>query len=1127
MKKKLIVPFLRSRLGQKLLLTMKLTLFILLGCLMQVSATVYSQATKLSLNIQNKRVVDVLKEIENKSDFRFFYQREQVDVTRKVDLKVTETTVEAILDQLFKNQDVTFNVTDDNLIILKPETAKAQMIGSVEQQKTISGKVTDASGVGLPGVSVIIKGTTMGNITDVNGSYSLSNVPPNAVVVFSFIGMKTHEVSVQGKNLINVVMEEEAIGIEEVVAVGYGTMRKGDLTGSISSINMAGKDQAANVNLTQALQGYVPGVNAGASRKAGEAGSLSIRGKTSLSASDNPLIVLDGIIYNGSISDIDVNDIEKIDILKDASAAAVYGSRSANGVILITTQRGKSEKPLFNFNMYYGFQDIANTKRTDIMNGDEYAIRMVDYYYQQSLYNWYKTNPADATNRPVRPDVTDRELVAKSLRSAEEQENYLAGKEIDWVDEVTRTAPIQNYNLSVSGKTDRTNYFLSASYTDQTGVMINDQFTRTTLRANFENKITNWFTLGFNTSYSHLDYSGLSEEYLEDGTNYAGMYLALVASPLADMYDASGKYPTVLTNETYMRHPLGNTLVDDEQLGDNLFTVLSAKIDIPKIKGLRYEINYSNTFNVGKHSKFYPATTFEGSSNNGKAIKQHDEERNWLVNNIVSYNKELNKHKIGATLLYSRENRNGSSSNLNSNTFGNPVLGYNSMQLGENKSLFTGAWEENTISYMARASYGFDNRYLLTATVRRDGFSGFGANNKYMDFPSVSLGWVVSEESFLKDSKWLDFLKFRASYGTNGNQGIGRYSSLARMGSNSYTFNGGTAIAIYPTTLGNADLGWETTASTNLGLDFKILDQRISAEVDVYNAETSDVLVNRSIPTTSGYSSVWTNIGGINNKGLEVGLTTVNIKKSSFTWESRFQFSINRDKITKLYGGENDKDLGNSWFVGKPISSIYNYYVDGVWQEEDFFSKQIHTNYYPGQYKLRDLNGDGAISASNDRDVIGYGTPNYRFSINNSFSVKGFVLSVFINSIQGGDNYFLGNANDNVVTGGTDQAYRVNRPAVRPYWRPDNAVNNAPGMFYSPTVGHGVYESKSFVRLQDVSLSYNFNKHRLITMGIDNLQLYLSGKNLYTWTKWSGWDPEISGNAPMMRSVIAGVKFSF
>jgi TonB-linked SusC/RagA family outer membrane protein len=1106
---------------------MKLTMIILLGFLMQVSATVYSQATKFSLNVHNKQVVDVLKEIEDKSDFRFFYQREQVDVTRKVDIKVTESTVEAILDQLFENQDVSFNVTDNNLIIIRPEEEKSVNVGLGEQQRTISGKVTDKTGIGLPGVSVVIKGTTTGTITDANGNYSLSNIPPNAIVLFSFVGMKPQQVKIEGQSVINIVLQEDSINIDEVVAVGYGTMRKDDLTGSVSSINMDGKEKAANVNLTQALQGYIPGVNAGASRKAGEEGSLSIRGRTSLSASDNPLIVLDGIIYNGSISDIDVNDVEKIDILKDASAAAVYGSRSANGVVLITTKKGKSEKPIFNFNMYYGFQDIANTKRTDVMNGDEYAIRMVDYYYQQSLYTWYKTNPTDATNRPVRPDVTDRELVAKSLRSAEEQENYLAGREIDWVDEVTRTAPIQNYNLSVSGKTDRTNYFLSASYTDQTGVMINDQFTRSTLRANFENKITNWFTLGFNTSYSHLDYSGLSEEYLEDGTNYAGMYLALVASPLANMYDASGKYPTVLTNETYMRHPLGNNLVDDEQLGDNLFTVLSAKVDIPKIKGLRYEINYSNTFNVGKHSKFYPATTFEGSSNKGLAIKQHSDERNWLVNNIVSYNRELNKHKIGATLLYSRESRNGSSSNLNSNTFGNPVLGYNAMQLGENKSLSSGAWEENTISYMARATYGFDNKYLLTATFRRDGFSGFGANNKYTDFPSVSVGWVVSEESFLKNAKWLDLLKFRLSHGTNGNQGIGRYSSLARMGSNSYTFNGGTAIAIYPTTLGNADLGWETTASTNLGMDFKIFDHRISAEVDVYNAETSDVLVNRSIPTTSGYSSVWTNIGGINNKGLEVGLTTVNVKHSSFKWESRFQFSINRDKITKLYGGENDKDLGNSWFVGKPISSIYNYYVDGVWQEEDLFNKKILANYYPGQYKLRDLNGDGVISASNDRDVIGYGTPNYRFSVNNSFSLKGFVLSVFINSIQGGDNYYLGNAYDNVVAGGTDQAYRINRPAVRPYWRPDNAVNNAPGMFYSPTVGHGVYESKSFIRLQDVSLSYNFNKNRLNNLGVNDLQIYLSGKNLYTWTKWSGWDPEISGNAPMMRSVIAGVKLSF
>lgn len=1110
---------------EKTIRIMKLTAgLILIAMITATAGNTYSQNARISLNLKNATIVDIFREIERNTEFGFFFKSEEMNIEKRQSINVSDATIDEVLKKVL-DENCSYKILDKNIVITRGSLEATQ-----QQGRKITGKVTDQSGALLPGVSVILKGTTTGTITDNEGNFSLLLTPNAKALVFSFVGMKTQEIAVGNRTVINnVVMIEETVGLGEIVAIGYGTMKKSDLTGSVVSVSMANKEMAANVNLTQALQGYVPGVNVGGSDKAGQAGSLSIRGRTSLSASDSPLIVLDGIIFNGNITDIDVNDIEKIDILKDASAAAVYGSRSANGVIILTSKMGKTEKPTFSFNMYYGFQDISNTKRTDVMNGDQYAIRMVDYYYQQSLYNWYKTKPTDATGRPLRPDVTDRNLVSKSLRSAEEQTNYLAGKEINWIDEVTRTAPIQNYNFSVSGKTNRTNYFLSSSYTDQKGVIIEDQFKRSTLHANFENKITDWFTMGLNTTYSHLDYSGLCEDYLEDGVNYGGpMALALVASPLANMYNSSGIYPTVLAGETYQRHPLGNTLVDDAQLEDNLFLLLSAKVAIPKIKGLRYEFNYSNTFNAAKHNKFYPAATFEGSTNNGQAMKLLTEEHNWLINNIISYARTFaNKHKVDATLLYSRENRNGESSSLSANNFPNPVLGFNAMQLGQNLSLSTGAWSENTISYMARANYIYNNRYLATATFRRDGYSGFGANNKFANFPSVSIGWVASEESFLKGSKWLDFLKLRLSNGSNGNQGIGRYSSLSKMASTAYPFSGATAIGVYPNSLGNSNLGWESTNSTNIGMDFKIFNQRISGEIDVYNAETSNVLVNRSLPTTTGYNSVWANIGGINNKGVEFGLTTVNIKSSSFNWQSRFTFSMNRDKITKLYGGKNDQDLGNSWFVGKPISAIYNYRIDGVWQEKDLFNGSILANYYPGQYKLRDLNKDGKITATDDRSIIGYGTPNYRFAINNTFSYKNLTLSVFVNSIQGGDGYYMGGNYDAVVAGGTDQAYRVNRSAVRPYWRPDNAVNNAPAMFYSPSIGPGVYESRSFIRLQDVSITYDFGKSSLNSEGLNNLQIYVSGKNLYTWTKWSGWDPEISSNAPMMRSIIGGVKFSF
>jgi len=1104
----------------KLFRIMKISVFLLFICIFQVFADdSYSQTARLTLSMSDATVEQVLGEIEAQSEFYILYNHQLVDVSRRVDIEVSNKNIKNILNALFEDTDIDHLVMGRQ-IILSPKNILDEGVAKVRQPQEIvvTGKVTDEDGNPLPGVNIIIKGTITGTITDLNGNFSIEVEDPDAVLVFTFIGMLTQEIKVGNQTEINITMAQDIIGLEEVVAIGYGTSSKRDLTGSIVSVDMEEKTSAANVDLTQALQGYFPGINVGGVSRAGESASLSIRGQTSLSASDEPLIVLDGIIYNGNISNININDIEKIDVLKDASAAAVYGSRSANGVVIITTKRGKSEKPTFEFSMYYGLQDLTNTNRINIMDGEQFAVRMVDYYYQQSLYSWYSSNPPDATGRPVRPDVTDRNLAAQSLRSLEEQENYLAGNEIDWLDEVTQLAPIQNYNLNVSGATDRTNYFLSTSYTNQKGIMLNDEFDRITLRANFENSITDWLKIGLNSSVSRLDYSGLE---VDIGN-------ALSASPWANMYDENGNYPLDLAGESVQRHPLRNTLVDDVEVEDNVFLVLYAKVDIPKINGLNYEINYSNTFNALKHNTFYPPTVFEGKDNNGVAEKLHGEERGWFLNNILSYSKTFAElHRVNATLLYSTESRTGESSSSSANGFQNYTLGYNAMHLGENQSSSSGAWEENSISYMARASYMYNNRYMLTATYRRDGFSGFGANNKYADFPSVSLGWVASEENFLSNAGWLDFLKLRVSYGLNGNQGIGRYSSYSKMTSSDYVFGSVTAIGIYPEILGNNELGWETTASANIGLDFTFLDRRISGVVDIYNANTSNVLVQRTAPPASGYGSVWSNIGEIHNKGIEVSFSTVNVKSSSLVWNSGLLFSINRDEITKLYGGETDADIGNEWFVGHPINAHYNYIVEGVWQEEDLFNGVLHDRYYPGHYKLKDINENGDIHADDDRDIVGYATPNYRFGINNSITYKNITLSFFINSIQGGNGYYMDDNYSSVVAGGTDAAYRKNQTAIRPYWRPDNPVNDAPGMYYSPRRSHDVYEERSFVRLQDVSLNYDFNKPFINKIGLNSLQFYVSGRNLYTWTKWSGWDPEVYDNVPMMRSVIGGFRMSF
>lgn len=987
--------------------------------------------------------------------------------------------------------------------------------GTATETHSVSGKVTDTSKAPIPGVSVYLKGTTLGTITDADGGYLVKNVPANGTITFSFVGMKNQELPISGRSVINVALEEESVDLQEVVAVGYGTQKKKDLTGSISRVSMEGKEMSSITDISGALQGSTPGLNATAGSNAGEAGSLSIRGKTSLSASDSPLIVVDGIIFSGSITDINVSDIETIDVLKDASSASVYGSRSANGVIAITTKRGKSEKPKINFNSYFGIQDLSNTDKTKVMNGDQYAVRLVDYYYQQSLYTWYKTNPTSADARPVRPDVANRELVATYLRTAEEQENYLNKKEVNWVDEVFRVAPVQNYNLSISGKSEKSNYYISTSYLDQQGILLNDKFKRLTFMSRFESKITDWLTIEFNPLFSHRDYSGVSAD-----ADYA-----LLASPLGNKVNDSGNYPVYIAGESYSYHPLGNLLVTDSQPRDNVNLVFKGKVNIPWVKGLKYEVNYSQSYLFSRGYRYIPTSVADGSKVDGSAEKGNSTEKKELINNMLTYDKIFkNDHRLNITLLQSYEETNGEGTVAKAIGFQNETLGYNAIELGTTQTVSSSGYKDNTISYMGRINYTFKDRYLLTATVRRDGYSGFGKNTKFGNFPSASLGWVASEENFLKEVKAINFLKLRASYGINGNQGIGRYASQSTMSSTSTVFNGGTAIGLYASTLGNADLGWEKTASLNAGLDVKVLDNRISASVDAYKAKTTDVLVQQSLPTTTGYSNVWTNIGGIENRGIEASLTTENIRNSKLSWRSTFAFSIVRNKITKLYNNITE-DLGNSWFVGHSINSIYGYKNTGVWQEADLFNKTITSGYYPGQFKIQDLNDDGAITADKDRKIIGSKDPNYRISLNNELTYKNLSLTIFLNSIQGGNGYYIDSNNGSLVAGGTDYAYRLNRTAVRAYWRPDAPVNNAPGMYYNPKIDPGIYQSKSFIRLQDVTLAYTFDKKLLDSIKLDNLKLYVSGKNLYTWTKWSGWDPET--NAPMIRSIIGGVNISF
>jgi len=675
---------------------------------------------------------------------------------------------------------------------------------------------------------------------------------------------------------------------------------------------------------------------------------------------------------------------------------------------------------------------------------------------------------------------------------------------------------MQNYDLSLSGGSkEGISYYLSGSFANIKGIQKNDQFKRTTVHSSLSDKVTDWLEIGLDATYSYRDNSGVP----------ASLASARVASPL-ELNNPKGTpgYEIYLGGELYQPYPLVYTYADNSDIRTNLFSIGTINIKVPWIEGLKYTLRYSRSHIAENNNTYYSSETINGVDNHGEAVKNPSESNDWILDNIINYSNSFGNHEINATLLFSREKGIGNSSTLTATDFGIETLGYNDMALGQFPTAASTAYEENSLSYMARVNYSYRSKYLLTATVRKDGYSGFSPNHKWATFPSIAGGWVMTEEPFLNDKGF--YLKLRLSYGLNGNQGIGRYASFSQMSTYDYVYGSQTAIGIYPTTLGNKELSWEKTSSTDLGFDFSFLKDRIAGSLDLYTGKTTDVLVQRQIPRASGYTSVWSNLGKIGNKGIDFEVNSINVR-GAFNWTTKFAFSLNRNKILKLYGNGGDQDIGNSWFVGQPIQSIYDYKILGVWQENDLFNGNIYDGWYPGQFKYADLNNDGKIEPVNDREIIGYAAPSYRFSIGNMLSYKNFTLSIFINSIQGGKKYYLAN-NFAMVNPAYDFSFRMNTPAINPYWRPDKPTTNTTAIYNTPPVESGIYQSRSFVRLQDISLSYSLPNELLDKANIQSAQIYISSKNPYVWTKWQGWDPETgTSDTPLMRNIIFGLRLSF
>ncbi|WNH11497.1 TonB-dependent receptor [Thalassobellus suaedae] len=1107
-------------------LKMKLTTFFLFASFFSMLANSgYTQS--ITLHVENKTVAQIIDKIEASSEYRFVYNTKFVDLRRKVSIKVDDVKIETVLSQLFYNTNTSFKIKNTQ-VVLKNKEITFNTLGLSEpviyaeiQEYKITGTITDEFGQPLPGANILEKNTTNGVQSDFDGNFSLLVKNENAILVVSYIGFVTQEVSVNSQTALAIVLKEDAAGLDEVVIVGYGSQKKSDVTGSVARADLETFREQGNTSIVQSLQGSVAGLNVGVSTEAGGDVNFSVRGQNNLggdASANAPLIVVDGIIFRGTLQDINPDDVQSVDVLKDASSTAIYGSQASNGVIIVTTRTGKSGgsgKPVFNYSARYSFKEDAN--RLTYGTGE-------DYLDQIRAFNWKSAYPQGPNYDPNYDVLTGLD--------PQEVEGYNNGTNVDWQDLLTQSGFVNNHNLSVSGNTDNVTYFVSGSFLDNEEIIIGDNYSKVTGRVNLELKLNNWLKVGTNSFVTSADYSGIEFERAD-----------ITYSPYAAAYDAEGN-PVVKVTERFGSSALLTANDLDEDKRTHLNTTLYTVIDIPWIKGLSYRMNYNNSTRTRRHNQFLYATPDRVA----QARKDLFFNKDWTIDNILSYNTTLNDvHNIGATFVYGREERYIESTEIGASNFSNEILGYNDLSLGATQDVQSGAEEESSLYQMGRLNYNYDGKYFITGTVRRDGFSGFGKNNKFAVFPSVALGWSVSKEKFFESlSETVSNLKLRMSYGKSGNRALPRYSTLAKVDqNNAYVFgDGGTTFGgQFTSTVAAPNLKWETTTGINIGLDFGLLNNRISGNIEYYNSDTEDILINIDIPSVNGFSQASANLGKVHNSGLEFIINSTNIISDDFSWSSTVNFSTNKNEVVSVLGKDDDGDgieddlPSSGFFIGEQLGAIFDYQIDPNNPIYQIGDTDIPPGSEPGFYRLVDQNG-GGISSTDDKIILGSTDPAYRFGITNNFKYKNLKLSVFVNSIQGGKNGYLGDNTyweiDQWTSGGKGKVNGL-LPVIVDYWTPNNPNSEYPSLRYDAYDGSRrakVFRDRSFVRLQDVSLSYSFDDSILQKLGLKHLTLVASGKNLVTWTNWKGIDPEAGfrisyGERPVTRSYTLGINLSF
>ncbi len=1101
----------------KFLLKMKIIVALLVLCFqLQVRAS----AQSVTLNLENTSLKEVFRQLRKQTGYGFLYKESDLIGTKPVSVSLTNKALKEALDKCFANQPLTYNI-EKNFVIIKRKSVEIN--ASVKQVINVTGKVTDEKNEPLVGVSIRVKNAQSSTISDVNGNYKINVPGKESVLIFTYLGFATQERKLGENKVINVKLIQEASKLDEIVVVGYGEVKRGDLTGAVGEVKMEDMQKAPVATIEHALAGRIAGVQVSSNDgQPGESLNIVIRGGNSLTQSSSPLYVIDGFPVEEAISAIlNPKDIESITVLKDASATAIYGSRGANGVIVVETKKGKIGTPVLTYDGSLGFQAV--TKKMDLLSSYEFVK------YQLEI------NEAIATSSYLTAP-------GRSL------DDYKSIDPIDWQGKMFETAPLHIHNLSLNGGTAQTKYSVSGSIFDQTGVIVNSGYSRYQGRLLLDQKINNQLKLFANVNASKEMSFGqpVSSSRSTSGQAYS-TYL---------MYQVWGYSPIEREGINLEEDP-----IDDMATDSRFNPYLSAKNELNKRTTSTLFANARLNYTFAKHfdlairgginnrtilqESFYNELTSRGYPfpDNTRGINgslYNTYLNTWVNENLLTYRNQINKDNninviAGATFQSNEMKRNGYAAQR----VPNPELAVSGLDQGELSSLASSISRNTLVSFLSRVNYNYKSKYLFTASFRADASSKFAKGNKWGYFPSAAIAWSMGKENFIKQLNYVSDAKLRISYGHTGNNRVSDFpylSSLTMPYSYYYSYNNQIpSNGIYPSTYGNEDLKWETTEQIDIGYDLSLFKERINLTVDLYRKNTRDLLLNAVVPYSTGYSNIFKNIGKVRNEGIEIALSTVNYKNRNFEWSTDFNIAFNRNKILALAEGQ-EKLISTVSFpatytqaqlylakVGQPAATFFGYQWLGNYQIEDFdiqpdgsYKLKTNvptnggTNIQPGDIKYKDFNGDGIVN-DKDRVYIGRAIPIHVGGFNNNFAYKNLSLNVFFQWSYGNDVF---NANRDMFEGNLYSRSNLNQYATYANrWTPENPNNEyfrsggqgPTGMFSSRVIEDG-----SYLRLKTVAFSYRLSDNICKRLKVKSIDVYTSAQNLYTWTNYSGMDPEVS-----------------